>query len=204
MATSEYTETSLSEMVASILAGSKQAQAELYARLSKGMRFLIHRKLGPQDVDDVLHIAFLTIVEAIRAGKVREPEALLSFARTVVNRQIAETIGSYIHRRNHAALDGREVERKVARTDLYSDHIAKEQREHMLKCLQQLSQRDREILHRFYVLEQPKEQICAEMIMTETSFRLMKSRAKAKLTQTITARMSMVSARGRAGAHIAA
>jgi RNA polymerase sigma-70 factor, ECF subfamily len=204
MVTADCVATNLSEIVTSIQAGSKPAQAELYTRLSKGLRFLIHRKLGPQDVDDVLHVAFLTIVEAIRAGKIREPEALLSFARTIVNRQIAETIGSYIHRRTHAALDGREVENKIARTDLYSDYIAREQQEHMLKCLQQLSHRDREILHRFYVLEQPKEQVCAEMNMTETSFRLMKSRAKAKLTQRITAGMATLSSRGRAEARVAA
>jgi RNA polymerase sigma-70 factor, ECF subfamily len=204
MATTEYVETDFSEIVASIQAGSKQAQGELYARLSKGMRFLIHRKLGPQDVDDVLHVAFLTIVEAIRAGKIKEPEALLGFSRTIVNRQIAETIGLYIHRRNHAALDGREVERKVANTDLHSQYIANERREQMQKCLQQLSQRDREILHRFYVLEQPKEQICAEMNMTETSFRLMKSRAKAKLTQRITAGMATLPPRSRAEARVAA
>ena len=43
-----------------------------------------------------------------------------------------------------------------------------------------LSERDRDILIRFYLKEQPQEQICKEMALTETQFRLLKSRAKAK------------------------
>jgi RNA polymerase sigma-70 factor (ECF subfamily) len=43
-----------------------------------------------------------------------------------------------------------------------------------------LSDRDREILTRFYLDEQTQEQICGEMNLTETQFRLLKSRAKAR------------------------
>jgi len=44
-----------------------------------------------------------------------------------------------------------------------------------------LSQRDREILKRFFLQEQSQEQICREMALTETQFRLLRSRAKARL-----------------------
>jgi RNA polymerase sigma-70 factor (ECF subfamily) len=43
-----------------------------------------------------------------------------------------------------------------------------------------LPARDKEILTRFYLREQSQEQICAEMSLTETQFRLLKSRAKAR------------------------
>ena len=46
--------------------------------------------------------------------------------------------------------------------------------------LKTISARDREILTRFYLQEQSQEQICQEMSLTETQFRLLKSRAKAK------------------------
>jgi DNA-directed RNA polymerase specialized sigma subunit len=48
------------------------------------------------------------------------------------------------------------------------------------RVLGELSKRDREILTRFYLYEQTQEQICAEMSLTETQFRLLKSRAKAR------------------------
>ena len=43
-----------------------------------------------------------------------------------------------------------------------------------------VSRRDREILQRFYVLEQSQAQICAEMELSYNQFRLLKSRAKAR------------------------
>ncbi|HVV44178.1 MAG TPA: hypothetical protein VHC72_03210 [Bryobacteraceae bacterium] len=43
-----------------------------------------------------------------------------------------------------------------------------------------ISRRDRDILNRFYVLEQSQEQICADMGLSYNQFRLLKSRAKAR------------------------
>ena len=43
-----------------------------------------------------------------------------------------------------------------------------------------MSLREREILTRFYLLEQPPESICKEMRISMTQFRLMKSRAKGR------------------------
>ena len=51
----------------------------------------------------------------------------------------------------------------------------------MVKVMKSISPRDREILTRSYLLEQSQERICAEMNLTETQFRLRKSRAKARL-----------------------
>ncbi len=48
------------------------------------------------------------------------------------------------------------------------------------KMLQSIAPRDRELLIRFYLEEQPAQQICDEMGLTETQFRLLKSRAKAR------------------------
>jgi DNA-directed RNA polymerase specialized sigma subunit len=46
--------------------------------------------------------------------------------------------------------------------------------------LRSISGRDREILTRFYLREQTQEEICAEMNLSDTQFRLLKSRAKAR------------------------
>jgi DNA-directed RNA polymerase specialized sigma subunit len=50
----------------------------------------------------------------------------------------------------------------------------------MRVVLASLSPRDRNILERFYLQEQTQEQICEEMSLSETQFRLLKSRAKAR------------------------
>jgi DNA-directed RNA polymerase specialized sigma24 family protein len=48
------------------------------------------------------------------------------------------------------------------------------------KVMEGVSGRDREILQRFYVLEQSKEQIRTDMALSINQFRLLKSRAKAR------------------------
>jgi len=47
--------------------------------------------------------------------------------------------------------------------------------------LAEMRTRDRELLVRFYLENQTREQICEEMGLTETQYRLFKSRAKGKL-----------------------
>jgi RNA polymerase sigma-70 factor (ECF subfamily) len=49
--------------------------------------------------------------------------------------------------------------------------------------LERMTSRDREILSRFYLREQSQEQICREMRLTETQFRLLKSRAKQRFAE---------------------
>jgi hypothetical protein len=56
----------------------------------------------------------------------------------------------------------------------------REKIEGLEKLLRRLRARDREILVRFYCHEQDQEQICKEMRLTATQFRLFKSRAIAR------------------------
>jgi RNA polymerase sigma-70 factor, ECF subfamily len=49
-----------------------------------------------------------------------------------------------------------------------------------MRILRSIGKRDREVLIRFYLEEQTPERICREMGLTETQFRLIKSRAKAR------------------------
>jgi len=48
-----------------------------------------------------------------------------------------------------------------------------------------MSARDREVLTRFYLREESPERIREEMGLTETQFNLLKSRAKARLTELV-------------------
>jgi RNA polymerase sigma-70 factor, ECF subfamily len=52
-----------------------------------------------------------------------------------------------------------------------------------LRILRSIPERDREILIRFYLKEQSAEEVCRKMELTQTQFRLIKSRAKARFGQ---------------------
>jgi DNA-directed RNA polymerase specialized sigma24 family protein len=49
-----------------------------------------------------------------------------------------------------------------------------------MRVLKSIPKRDREVLTRFYLKEESAEEICENMGLTDTQFRLIKSRAKAR------------------------
>ncbi len=168
------------DLVARIRAEDREAMEELYRLFGRGIRFYLCRQLGPQELDDRVHDTFLIVVQAIRRGDLREPERLMGFVRTIVKRQVAASIERVVQsRRDMQDLDqGAGV---YDRGQTPEERLIRQQRaEIMAAILRSISRRDREILTRFYLLEQPQEQICQEMSLTGTQFRLLKSRAKAR------------------------
>jgi RNA polymerase sigma factor (sigma-70 family) len=177
---SDPREPSWTRLVDRIQAGDPAGMEELYAVFVKGVRFFLWRQLGPQDLDDKVHDVFLIITQSIQRGELREPDRLMGYVRTVVRRQVAAHIDNAIQaRRNLQAID-------PAMT--LSDHqpdperrvIEQESQDVALRMLGGLPKRDREVLVRFYLREQPAEEICRDLNLTETQFRLIKSRAKAR------------------------
>ena len=169
------------ELVRRLRSGDRTAMEELYQVFSEGIRFYLWRQLGPQDLNDKVHDIFLIVTQSIQSGDLREPERLMGYVRTVVRRQVAGHIQiARQQRRNSNELDfGNTLpdnranpEKRVIRRQ-YSD-VA-------YRILSSMRQPEREILMRFYLQEQPAADICREMQLTETQFRLLKSRAKARL-----------------------
>lgn len=167
-------------LVDRIKAGDDAGMEQLYKLFSRGIRYYLCRQLGPQELEDKVHDTFLIVVNAIKRGDLREPERLMGFVRTVVRRQVAAYIECAVHTRREQT----DLESGVTVADRKQnpeqEAIVKEKSALMQAALGALSKRDRDILVRFYLMEQTQEQICEEMNLTETQFRLLKSRAKAK------------------------
>jgi len=172
-----------STLVKRVQGGDRDGMEALYGVFARGVRFYLCRQLGPQELDDKVHDVFLIVVNAIRRGEVREPERLMGFVRTVVRRQIAAHIDRAVQKRK----DQVDVESGIRLVDLRLNPeegaIERQKAELMEGILRGISRRDREILTRFYLQEQPQEQICLEMNLTETQFRLLKSRAKTRFSE---------------------
>jgi len=167
-------------LVERIRSGEPSGMEELYVVFSKGIRFYLCRQLGPQDLDDKVHDIFLIITKSIQNGDLREPERLMGYVRTIVRRQVAAHINSMVQaRRNQTDLDF-----GTALTDYHPNperRIIEEQNLKLaMRILCSLHKREREVLIRFYLREQTPGEICREMDLTETQFRLIKSRAKAR------------------------
>ncbi|MEO8368278.1 MAG: sigma-70 family RNA polymerase sigma factor [Candidatus Solibacter sp.] len=167
-------------MVDRIREGDPAGMEELYAIFVKGVRFFLWRQLGPQDLDDKVHDVFLIITHSIQKGELREPDRLMGYVRTVVRRQVAMHIDNAVQsRRNQQAIDP-SMTLSDHRPDPERRAIERENQDLALRMLAGLPKREREVLIRFYLQEQTAEQICQDLNLTETQFRLMKSRAKAR------------------------
>lgn len=153
---------------------------ELYTLISRGILFLLRRRLPIEESKDRLHETFLILIDAIQGGRIDDPRAFPGYAVTVAKRQA----WSQIRMRSgpECSCDESVMERVFAdgKDDPYRIVAAIEQRTILNRALGLLHPRQREVLRRFYVFEESKEEICAAMELTDTQFRLLKSRAKAR------------------------
>ena len=164
-----------------IRAGDPLAMTELYTVFTRGIRYLLLRSLGVEELDDRVHDCFVIVTEAIRSGELRDPARLMGYVRTVVRRHIAASIEEAVSRRRTNVEFEDSVQTISDWKNNPEQNLVNQQRAEIARrVFQGVSRRDREILRRFYLMEQPQERICEEMGLSYNQFRLLKSRAKAR------------------------
>jgi RNA polymerase sigma-70 factor, ECF subfamily len=171
-----------SEVVENVRNGHPDGLDQLY-RVFRILSASLRRQIGFQDFDDRVHDMFIVVAEAIRAGKLREPGALPSYIYGVARLSLCSKIGVRT-RRDRLSGSLRYWASTHHRTATPEDTLrARERTQIMRGMLGALAEKEREVLTRFYLREEPKEQICQEMNLTDTQFRLTKSRAKQRLSR---------------------
>ena len=178
-------------VVEGIQADDPHAMEQLYRVFTTGIRFYLCRQLGPQDLDDKVHDAFLTIAQSIRRGDLREPERLMGYVRTILRRQVAGYIAAAVEARRSRVDAERGPVLRDRQPDPERNAIERENLELAMRVLNSMPHRDREVLMRFYLKEQSPQQICRDMRLSKTQFRLTKSRAKARFTELGRARFAL-------------
>ena len=173
-----------SVLVSRIRSGDSAAMGELYGAFCDRTSGYLRHRLGNQDVTDLTHDVFLVVVEAIRRNQLHDPTRLMGFVKTVLQRKIAAHLRSAMRRRNFEQDITEQF--SVADAGARPDDAAEscERAQIMQRVFSSLSQREREILERFYLQEQSAGQIREEMKLTCTNYRVLKSRAKAKFGKT--------------------
>lgn len=170
-------------VVEQIRAGDPAGDEALYRNLASGARLFLQRRLATADVEDRVHDLFVIVVETIRRGELREPERLMGFVRTVLNRQLNLEISRMIHTRQ-TSIDLESAGDLTAADSSPEQQAVMNQKVALMKqILRKMRDREFEVLSRFYLLEQPPERIRLDMGLTQTQFNLLKSRAKTKLKE---------------------
>jgi RNA polymerase sigma-70 factor (ECF subfamily) len=167
------------DLVSRIMAGDQQAEAELVERYSDGVKIIIRREIGSASAaDDLYQEAFRIVIEKIRRGDVREPEKLSGFVCGVARNLVIDYF-----RRAARQESVREVEEATLLPDPAPDQLEalmrKEQADFARQVLKEMrNERDIQILFRFYLAEEKKEQICADLGLTSLHFNRVLHRAR--------------------------
>jgi RNA polymerase sigma-70 factor, ECF subfamily len=155
--------------------GEESAILELYLVFTRKIKYLMRRMLGDEELEDRLHDTFILVIGCIQRGEVREPERLMGFIRAVVQHQTYMYLDHTIRRRANSCLDERTIDERSSPEKLFTE---RQRAEFARSTMARMKPKDREILTRFYIHEQKEPQIRREMNLTETQYRLLKSRAK--------------------------
>ena len=168
-------------IVTLIMAGDSQGEELLYSTFSRGLRYLA-AKHCPEFADDCCHDTILTVTRQIKGGQLKTPAALPGYInivlkRTAWNKKLeSERLGA-----NDDVFTTVVQTRSDDRHDPQRMLEVEERAKILREGLQSLKPQEQEILTRFYLKGERPEVICEEMNLTETQFRLNKSRSKQKL-----------------------
>ncbi len=174
------TEVSSSDLVRRIQAGDPAAEAELVARFSEGLSFLLRRWTRDSTVaEDLFQETFRLALEKVRRGEVRDPDRLPGFLRSLAKNLSIE------HYRRGSRRELREEELEAA-TELTAPEagqlgqlLRQEKAALVRRVLEELgSERDRQVLFRFYIAEEDKEQIRSDLGLSGPEFNLVLFRAR--------------------------
>jgi RNA polymerase sigma-70 factor, ECF subfamily len=165
-------------LVAAIAAGT-EAQNTLYLKYRRPLlQIFLQRRIDRDTAQDLLQLTFLQAIKKIREEGLEDPGNLGGYLyRTACNLAIAYWRGEIARRRSAA---GEPV------ADLQDDTLALDERvdqDLLAQCVRKLitelpRERDREVLKRLYLDEEPKAEIRESMQLTELQFNQVLFRAR--------------------------
>lgn len=167
-------------LVSRIQAGDSEGFQALYEMVYACAHAYLRRRVDFALAEDVLANTYIAVVEAIQKKRLRQPLFLRTYIGTVVRRQLAASV-----RLRNRELPDLPEHLSDSRPGAEALLIRQQNVQLAAAILNALSTRDREILRRYYLQNQSKECICREMNLTENQFRLLKSRAKARLADKV-------------------
>jgi RNA polymerase sigma-70 factor, ECF subfamily len=167
------------DLVSRIRAGDRRGEEELVGRYARGVSIIIRRVVRNAAVAaDLTQDTFRIALEKIRRGDLREPEKLSSFVCSVA-RNLA--IGHHRKSSREESLTGIEEDRPLQdpAPGQLEELLQKEKATIVRRVINELpTERDRQLLFRFYIAEEEKEQICAEFGLTGLHFNRVLFRAR--------------------------
>ena len=164
------------DFVARIAAGDRGAESEFVHKYAHGVRVLVRRHCRPGDpiVDDLAQDVLARVLMRLRAGAIRDIAALPAYIQTTIAHA---TSAEYRARRRMEPVEA--IEQLPAEGSPPAKLSAERLRETLHDLLAELPvERDRELLQRFYLDEDTKEEVCRDLGIDPAHFHRVVFRAR--------------------------
>ena len=164
-------ETDWLDLVRRIMAADTAAETELVRRYQGGIRVIIGRLVRDQlTTEELSQETFRIILEKVRAGHLRDAERLSGFICAVARNVAIEYLRKRQRLTNQEGVGGAE-QVSDPQPDPYEQLWRKEKAALVRRVIGELkAERDRQVLSRFYIAEEEKEQICADLGLSSQQF----------------------------------
>ena len=165
-------ELSDAELVGQIGSGDPNAEAELFRRMAPRIRLYGLRHLRDEPAaDDLTQQVLITTLEALRAGRLRQPEKLASFVLGTCRMTVLD-LRRGAHRKERLLEQfGAEVLVPAPAPGPCLD------REQLARCVQNLKERERAVVIMTFYDEQTSADVCNFLGVSEANVRVIRHRA---------------------------
>lgn len=169
-------------LVEQIASGDRKAEAAMVERYSRGLRFILRRRTRNEHLaEELLQETWLIALEKIRAGGLADPGRLAGYLSGISNNLASGEFRRKERQRTSANSEIVELVADESPSPLQTASRA-EICGHVRDLLGDLTrERDRQILERFYVREEEKDEICRDLGVDSTHFNRVLFRARQRL-----------------------
>ncbi len=170
------------ELARAILNRESDAEETLVERFSKGLACMLFKRTGNRALsEDLLQETFRLVLQKLRNGEVKEPEKLKGYIY-----QVARNLLIANHRKEKRWLQAGESQPEPVDLAMSAETRMErhERAQQVRKVIAEMGKaRDRELLIRFYVAEEGREQICADMELDSIQLTKILHRARGRFKE---------------------
>lgn len=189
-----WVDPSIIDLVVRIARGDTAAETRLVELHQRGLRYMLLRLSGdPSRADDLFQETFRIVLEKLRRGELREPGKLAGFVRGIARNL---WLAGNRKRRRRGEGEGIETTNPLPDPSPSSEQrlVQQQDRQRVRDLLGELkSARDREVLFRFYIAEEPRSAICTDLGLEERQLAVVLFRARQRFRQLVEASESEIS-----------
>jgi RNA polymerase sigma-70 factor (ECF subfamily) len=169
------------DFIARIAAGDRAAETEFVRRYQRGVQVLVRRHCRPGDpiVEDIAQDVLARVLERLRAGAIRDAASLPAYVQTTV---VYATSAEYRSRRPTESVDA--IAQLPAADSPVNSLTSAQLRQTLTALLAELPlARDRELLTRFYLDDEDKDNVCRDLGIDSAHFRRVAFRARERFRE---------------------